>query len=208
MTDQPFTSAPPRTVFIYVNGILTFPGESDNWNGKAVTWTHLRTPHRAEKVEYYVGPVSRALGQKKRAEKLTKTLRYYEGWEIILAGHSNGCDVILDALRAASWPRLQALHLVSGACDADFDRNGLNVAMGGGRIGRVSVWVAGKDGALKLANTSIGRLLGYGPDGPLGMMGPLHALEPVAIVREPAFGHSDWWAPENLDESLAIITDL
>ena len=59
----------PQRVTIYVNGILTFPGSSNNWNGRAVTWTHLNRDARAEKVEYFCGPIDRAFGQKERAQK-------------------------------------------------------------------------------------------------------------------------------------------
>ncbi|MEN8134312.1 MAG: alpha/beta hydrolase [Thermodesulfobacteriota bacterium] len=195
------TTPADKTVCIFVNGILTLPGESDNWNGKAVTWTHLNTPFRAEKVEYLVGPISRVLGQKKRARKLIKTLRFYQGWRIILVGHSNGCDVILDALRKMDWPRIERLHLLSGACEADFDKNGLNEA--GTRIGSICVYVAKRDRALRLADTITGRLLGYGA---LGKSGPINPALPVETVAEPKFRHSDWFKAEHFKTTMQKLT--
>lgn len=193
---------PDRTVFIFVNGILTMPGASDNWNGKAVTWTHLHTPFRAEKVEYLVRPIGRILGQRKRAEKLAKTLTFYAGWSIVLVGHSNGCDVILDALASLDWPRIEELHLVSAACEADFNENGLNKYPAA--IGRVCVYVAGKDWALTLAKSQLGRLLGYGA---LGKTGPVNARRAPEVITRPEFGHGDWFTPTHLNDSMWDFVD-
>lgn len=190
-----------RTVYILVNGILTFPGESDNWNGKGVTWVHLNTPHKAEKIEYFVGPISRVLGQKERSRKLIKTLTYYQGWDIVLVGHSNGCDVILDALSEMGWPRIEALHLISAACEADFNKNGLNVNQG--QIGQVHVYMAAKDWALQLADTFTGRLFGYGA---LGKSGPINDERWVATFYEPQFGHSDWFHDDHFETTMRALT--
>lgn len=179
------------SICLYVCGILTFPGHARNWTGRAVTWTHLHTPHRAEKIEYFVGPVGRVLGQRLRARKLIRTLEFYadRDWRIILAGHSNGCDVILDALRALrpAAPRIAALHLLSPACDEHFERNGLNSLAD--RIGSVSVWIAAEDRPLVLADSWAGRLVGFGG---LGRRGPLHATCRPRIYRGPG-GHSHWF---------------
>jgi len=190
-----------KTVFIYVNGILNFPADSENWNGRAVTWTHLHTPHRAEKIEYYVGPISRALGQRKRARKLIRTLAFYDGWKIILVGHSNGCDVILDALSYMAWPKIHAVHLISAACEADFNSNGLNDA--GDQIGSVHVWIAEWDFALKLADTYTGRFLGYGS---LGRSGPLNYINAPAVKMGKCFGHSEWFSWRNFHQTMSSIT--
>ncbi|HYF33994.1 MAG TPA: hypothetical protein VD994_01785 [Prosthecobacter sp.] len=194
-----------QTVCLFVNGILTVPGDADNWTGKAVTWTHLHTPFRAEKIEYLSGAtLGRLLGQRRRAERLAHTLRFYvaRGWRIVLAGHSNGCDVILDALHAMGWPRIAELHLISAACEADFSRNGLNAAALAGRVGGVTVYVAERDWALKLAATATGRLLGYGT---LGKTGPVNAEAAVEIVRRD-FGHGGWFSESELPATLNRIT--
>lgn len=192
-----------QRVIIYVNGILTFPGESGNWNGRAVTWTHLHDDARAEKVEYFCGPIDRAFGQKERAQKLALTIQYYKGWNITLVGHSNGTDVILKALDLLRWPRIEAVHLVSGACEADFDKNGLNDALEGNCIGKVCVYVGGKDRALALAHSWAGRILGYGV---LGLRGPLSILpaikDRVGVLTWPDYGHSDCWADANFTQTM------
>ena len=194
-----------KKILIFVPGILTFPGASRNWSGRAVTWTHIHTEARAEKVEYFCGPIGRAFGQKQRAEKLAATLNHYAGdWEITLVGHSNGADVILDCLSVYPYfPRISSLHLVNAACQASFERNGLNQLIAHNRVGEVFVYVAKKDLALRLASTVLGRRLGYGT---LGLHGPRHLTGPsesrTTKILWPDWGHSDCWDDPNLDETL------
>lgn len=207
----------PARIHIFVNGILTFPGLAANWNRRAVTWTHLHTPHRAESLEYLVTALTRWMGDTYRAKKLARKLEFYLGapdpatgkpFELVLVGHSNGCDVILDALKLLGWPRLEEVHLISAACDANFERNGLNRALGGEAIGRLHLYQAGRDTALKLAKSLPGRLLGYGA---LGAEGPCevdcrHAIwTRIEEVVEPEFGHSDWFAPAHFERTMRRI---
>lgn len=194
-----------KTIFIYVPGIHTTPGAAYNWCGRAVTWTQLRTPYKAEKVEYLTTALTRPFRQRGRAHKLQRTLRFYHSWDIHLVGHSNGCDVIVDALRSlqadgGDFLRIKALHLISAACDRDFKRNGLNLWFD--RIDRLAVYVARRDRALDKADTWLGRLLGYGT---LGKHGPTNAKMPVEMVYR-SFGHSDWFAPDRFDIMMRALT--
>lgn len=186
-------------IYIYVNGILTWPGDARNWNGRAVTWTHTMTDHKAEKIEYYVGPISRAFGQKKRAEKLARTLEFYQGWDIVLVGHSNGCDVILDTLRAHPEIRVYELHLISAACETNFGRNGLNARP---QL-PVTVWIAQQDRAMKWAALKPARWLGYGIMGKVGAQN-VADRDRVQVVIEN-FGHSDWFSEAELPTTMARI---
>lgn len=189
----------PRRVYIYVNGIMTFPGLSRNWNRRAVTWTHLNTPHRAESLEYLVGPFTRPFFQGYRARKLLRKIRYYHahGWEICLVGHSNGCDVIMDALVLA-WRERITVHrvdLIAAACSNDCRRNGVNLVMGhGSKTRRLVIYRSSADRALQLATSLFGQFLGYGA---LGLYGPKHLTEKgVRLINDDACGHSDWLAEE------------
>lgn len=196
-----------RTVYLLVNGINTHPGRSKNWNGRAVTWVHINTPHKAEKIEYFCGPIGRAFGQKNRVKKLYRTLSYYAGWNIVLVGHSNGCAVILEMLKKyCDFPYIKQIHLVAGACNADFNKNGLNKLLIDKRIGKVNVYVAGKDDMLKLARTWIGKLLGYGD---LGYHGPWNLDEQVenkvdVFWKNPwiNYDHSTCWENKNFDKTM------
>lgn len=208
-----------RRVIIYVNGINTIPGHPRNWNSRAVTATHLAYPGLpeaaefpkpapanplfAEKVEYFCGPIARAAGQKGRAERLVELLTEYHGWEITLVGHSNGAAVVLLALELAGWPAVAAVHLVCGACEADFNRNGLNAALFGRKVQRVFVYIADRDWALRVAHTWLAHLLGYGV---LGLHGALN-IRPdvrqwVGELHWPGYGHSTCWLDRHFQRTM------
>lgn len=184
-----------KSVHIFVNGILNFPGGAENWNGRAATWCLLRGI-LAERFEYYCGPISRAFGQWRRARKLAGTISYYlnAGFTVNIAAHSNGADVTLKALRILRWPKVGRLHLISAATDADFDRNGLNNALRNGAIESVTVYVGARDLPLWLVKHSrLARWIGFGALG----LGPRNVCsevkDRVRVVRRGSGGHSDWF---------------
>lgn len=196
-------------------GILSLPGESSNWCGRAVTHTHIYSEVRAEKVEYLSGPgFTRSLFQKRRAAKLRRTLNFYSqpstlnpqpAWDIRLIGHSNGCDVILDALTLNPQPstlNIRELHLVCAACEGDLQKSGLNDLLLTDQVGRLFVYIAEKDFALRLARV-VGSAFGYGT---LGLHGPdnlRHEAAPdVSVIRWPDFGHADCWNENNFANTM------
>jgi len=195
-----------RTIYLFVNGVATWPGDYTNWNKRAVTFTHLRTPHRAEAFEYFCTPLTRPFREDQREKHFARSLREYSkaGWKIVCVGHSNGAAVILKAMRDAHWPPVEALHLVCAACDADFNRNGLNFALHAGLIKKVCIYNGARDWAIRLANLSVGRLLGYGT---LGMTGPLNmdvaVGDCVGGFWWKHYGHSDCWLPHNFNQTMS-----
>lgn len=199
-----------RRVYIYVNGILTFPGQADNWNRRAVTWTHLHTGHVAESLEYLAGPVSRIFGQSERAEKLIRKIEFYDraGFEVHLVGHSNGADVIRDAL--SLMPAIRArVVLISAAIPADMRRNGLEELLVFGVIDHLTLLVAGNDWALRLGGLLTGRALGYGR---LGLDGPQWPeqnpgviSDQCRVIQEPDFGHGSWFCEDQFDRTMRRI---
>lgn len=194
-----------RRIYIYVNGILTRPGKASNWNGRAVTRTMLDTPHIAEKVEYMSFPtLSRLFGQRNRVIKLARTMTFYidAGFELVLVGHSNGGAVVVEAMRYMEWPRVEEVHLISSAGKRDFHRNGLRLAQDRGSVGKVVVYIAGRDTWLKVAG-AVGGMFGYGT---LGKDGPRnHCLDTTEIVRRNDWEHSDWWTDQNFPWTMRQI---
>ena len=212
------------TVLILVNGILTWPGDAKNWNKRGVT--HINTEFFemgfcADLCEYFCTPIGRAIWQRNRENKLAALIHDYDlrRFSIIIGAHSNGCDVAIGALQRLGWPRIQALHLFSGATEADFRHNGLNRAVERRRIGDVYVYVAGRDIWLRIARWPVGELLGYDGQwhwdnlfslkGALGYAGPrnvaLEASPRVHTHREPKFGHSDWFSGRNFPITMRQV---
>lgn len=201
-----------KKIFICVNGIENRPADARNWNGRAVTWIHIHTDVCAEKFEYFCSALGRGWGQKKRAEHLASMIRYYinDGWEVVLIGHSNGCDVILESLGLLGWPRIEVLNLVSAACERDFNINGLNDALNRNRIGTVNVYCGGKDRALGLvARLWLARRLGYGD---LGLGGPVNDDKALVAAKRinttvwPDLDHSDCWKDYLFDATMTALT--
>jgi hypothetical protein len=196
---------PPRTIYLFVNGIATWPGNFTNWNKRAVTFTHTQTDDRAEAFEYFCTAFTRPFREDERTKHFARALREYSrlGWNIVCVGHSNGCDVILDGLRRAGWPRVEAVHLVCGACEADFWKNGLNTQLERGRVGKVFVYCAAKDWALWLAHSFTGKLLGYGTLGQHGAQNVYERVQDrVGQLWWRDFGHSTCWLPDNFHATM------
>lgn len=197
-----------RRVHIFVCGIRTMPGSVHNWTGKAVTWCHVRLGEFAEKIEYFTPAILRPFGQRGRAHKLQRTLAYYfnNDFEVTLTGHSNGCDVIQDALTAMvsdiAMPikHLNILNLISPACVADANVNGLNEIRPW--IPNVNVFIATKDRALAMAGTSLGRLLGYGT---MGHEGIRNAHFQYRTYKQD-IGHSGWFDSIKFCQTMKIVT--
>lgn len=200
--------------YIFVNGIMNNPGSAEGWTDRAVTWVHTHTPDRAEKFEYFCTPMFRRFGQRERADNLAKLLRSYYGQPLTLVGHSNGCDLICRALQLGMTTVARVL-LFSGACDANFEANGLNEALSRGEVQLVECFRAGKDNAMKFAKVSLTCLswcgLGYGT---LGLTGPLKVdtlvLSPLVVREtvEPGFGHSTWFEAGNFAHTMKRVTGL
>jgi len=198
------------TIYWLINGIMNWPGCPGNWNKKGVTWLHLHAyPCAAQTDEYFTTAITAPIHAKRRAEDFADLLDQFKEWRQVAIAHSNGTKVLLDAQKISHWVRMEAIHLVSGACDADFQRNGLNWAVKNERIGDIYYYIAGHDIAMRFEDTMTGKALFglYPKDKPLGLSGPTN-VDPMILGRvhphrEPAYGHSDWWLPKNFDLTMS-----
>lgn len=195
---------------IVVNGILTMPGDARAWTDRAVTWFHAEASVvvQAEKFEYYASALTRRLWQQRHARELAALIDAYRGRRIHLVGHSNGCDIIVRAL-ALSTTRIATVHLIAAACDEDFDRNGLNVALDCEQVAEVHAYTSPDDGVLRYAAAPSRALfgwlgLGYGL---LGLVGPRNVRRPERAPQwdRPGYGHSTWFADENFAATLNTV---
>jgi len=180
-------------VYIFVNGIMNNPGQSDNWTDRAVTWMHIHTAPDvipAEKFEYFTGPLTRRLFQQYRSNKLARVLSFYFGadFDVVLVGHSNGCDIICRVLDMLTHP-VKEVHLISPACHKPAYHNGL--------VEQLYVYIGGQDKAMKWAKLSeklLGRWgLGYGSLGGISRTEAQRLFGVSNVNYEPAFGHSTWF---------------
>ncbi len=188
-----------KRIYIYVPGILNLPGSTEGWTDRAVTWTHTRTPYRAEKFEYWNGPLGAMATANKRAAALIRMLKHYdpERWQIVLVGHSHGCEVIVRALRGFETP-IHAVFLMAPSCSEELSETGLLERLGSNNIYKLVIGIGGRDRLLRAAKkfSPLLKLFGIryghiGGDNPETVMNQLnHKRGRVAYM--PTFNHNDW----------------
>lgn len=190
-----------RVAYIFVPGVLNYPGSAREWTDQAVTWIHRRmTCEAAEKFEYLALPFSRKLLARHRAQALADLIDQYplDLFSLVLAGHSNGCDVIRLALavskRPANW-----VHFFSPAVPAAPAEHRLKALVRAGRIGFLNLYLAGRDGVLGRAH--LGGL-------PAEAVRRQFADEPHTKVFSEDFGHSGWFSKENFETTMRRVGGL
>lgn len=190
-------------VAIHVCGIFTEPGDTANWTARAVTWTHLNRPGVcAESFEYFTTTLTRRLVTKYRASKLAKKIGFYlrAGWLVDIVAHSNGANVVRLALEELGWPKLGQVSLISPACPEDCDENGINQM----RADLIAIHIGTADMAMVLADTIIGRALGFDD---LGRKGPqnVKTAVPIQVVRHDGWGHSTAFDEEHFHSVMSVV---
>lgn len=211
-----------RTIYIFVNGVLTFPGSSNNWNRRAVTHFITEYDNPAESLEYLVFPLTRSLRSRHRSNKLAKKIWYYQlrNWRVVLVGHSNGANVIFNALhhgyRGMPLTRIEEVHLFSPACSDDADKLDLNRLLRIGRVGFLQLFRAGRDLPLVIAG-AFGKPFGYGSLGLHGFsnLDPIYTESGKVVEQyEPDFGHGTWFTqdrgtpPNNFLNSMSRVWEF
>lgn len=195
---------PKDRVYICINGILTRNEDIDAWNDRLAAWIDVHTPYKATVDKYFSTVFLRFLGQPARVHNLLKLIERYSDFDIVLVGHSNGCDVIVRALnhlmeKSAARSVLQA-HLFAAAAEVDFDRNGMNKVLRSLTLNTLFLYGSYSDSVLRLAKQSYGWLLPCFRYGYLGLDGPQNVasdvLPNVARLWMPWFDHSTWWMEE------------
>lgn len=199
-------------VFIFVNGILTRPGNARGWTDRAVHWFNRHEQGVAcYPFEYYSPALLRFVFQRGHARALAETIAEYRGMRLHLVGHSNGCDLIARAIALTPVKvQVDTVHLISAALERDFAKNHLGAALNCRQLRRVFCLCSKGDGVLKyLARPSqifgcVG--LGYGD---LGYRGPaLNGLNDTLSVRTTwrnGLGHGDWFDAGNFERTMETI---
>jgi pimeloyl-ACP methyl ester carboxylesterase len=204
-----------NTCFLYENGINSIPSTWTFWPNRAIAWTNKNTPFKAQSLEYLAGAITGHFRHKTLAAQFADLLRQYsvQDWDIHIVGHSNGCRIVVEGMQAAGWPKVKSVHLLCGAVDGNFARNGLGFALTTGKIGTVNCYMASADLAMRIEDNMLGRWL-FGvrtKDKPLGLTGPQNVtpfLKQNNRVTETwwaGYGHSTCWLDQNFDKTLNLI---
>lgn len=197
---------------IFLNGILTAPGDQFAWTDRAERWFARNTTHDFDSFEYWhTALFSRLFCEQRHVAAAAELVaNYLRAWRpqrprLHLVAHSRGCELARQLIVDRRL-EVESLHLFAAAIDADFASNGLNAALRAGGIERMSLYTSRGDAVLKyIAGASLGLY------GRLGYTGPCR-LDPEArvhITERGEFGHGDWFAPQNFDWSMRrIAADL
>lgn len=196
------------TLYIFVNGILTNPEDIQGWTDRAEIWIDTHTPDKATKMEYRSGALTRMWYQNERINNLKKLCRSYNADKVVLVGHSNGCDIIQKMIKKSNI-KIHEAHLIAGASEHDFKKNGLSKALKSGQLGKVFIYVSPIDEALKRAKWTRGLLkyigLGYGY---LGLVGPDNVdidISNRVVLYIESFSHSQWFSKKNFEHTMQCI---
>jgi hypothetical protein len=202
-----------KIVTIFVPGINTLPGSWSDWANRAAVWWNTKTDEKSDIEVYFTTALTVGILETRRAKNLGLKIKAYlaEDFTVNLVGHSNGTHIICDALRLSNWPHVNNVHLACGACDSNFLRSGVDFALTDGKIQQIFCYVAGKDMAMKVENTLLGKFLFQmnESDKPLGLVGPKNVSQSNAgkvhlINKAPwdKYGHSTCWSEQNFNQTM------
>ena len=208
-----------RNVFIAINGIRT-KQDFTAWTRQFDRWvdSNFDGDFVAERMEYTCSAIFRFWGQGRRTVELIEIINSYKNDErfdtdIVLVGHSNGCDLIQRVLNIGI--HVKEVHCFSPAAfDADFAR-----AIRKKSFKRMFIYGSPVDKALRLARDgqfltrALSFLLaplgvphlGYGY---LGLNGACFAAKYPGIVTDcsqPDFDHSTWFEDGHFDGTMTAF---
>lgn len=215
---------PKPTVIFFEHGINSVPSSWRDWVNRAIAHTHLNTPYKAQTLAYFTTALTVFWREEERSKAFGKMIRWYSvnDWDIIIVGHSNGTRVVLEGMSLAGFPKIKAVHLVCGACNANFETNGINTALRKGSLEKVFVYAGGKDMAMKIENTLMGRML-FDVTKPLGLKKECQTIannnfyfarnvslthaEQVSELEWSEYGHSTCWLPNHFEQTMKHFID-
>lgn len=207
-----------RRVYILVPGILTSPSDNSAWCVRMaddIMRSYEATRPCATEFRYYAGALTRRLKQARHARQLASVVDKWgrEGFDIVLVGHSNGCDLIERTIKLIGVP-IYSLHLIAAASSRDFCSNGYIERLLCSSIHEINVYFSASDSVLSgLARASqVFRFLGLGY-GRLGELGPVNVPGSmigagVKLHCKSYMDHSDWFNDEHYGNTMRAITAL
>lgn len=208
-----------RRAYILIPGIHTRTDDVTAWPVRMADEIMQKcsaTSPAASEYRYYTGAISRRLNQQNHAEWLASLSDKYAaaGFDVVVAAHSNGADILQRALPLMRQP-IAAAHLIAAASDRDLSRAGWLRAILTCKLGSLHCYVSAGDKALgrwaALSQSLRWLGLGYGRLGQLGPKLPLKLpadlLAKIHIHRDNSQTHTSWLG-ESYESIFCKITRL
>lgn len=196
---------------LVVNGIMTNPLSVRGWTDRwcAAVNSNNDIPWRADRYEYWSGPVSTMFRRGYHAAELAEVVRRYDcAPRICVVGHSDAANVIRIMLqRENALPHIDDVVLIAPACDPNISSNGYGDALTTGKVGCLWVYCSHDDLVLRAVyNRAWRRWLGYGA---MGYTGPRSIPLPlVPRVRTRQFygvGHCEYFDRDNMETTFNSV---
>lgn len=188
-----------RNCYIIVPGIHSSTKNNFDWFvrlAEDIMRKGARNPVALE-YRYSTNALTRRAAQQRRARELADIIDKWQKFNIILVGHSNGCDLIQRALKI-THAKVKTVHAFAGACENELKKTGFYDAFVYNRLGKLFVYASKNDRALKYA-ANISRLfnfigMGYGLLGYRGATGiPKSFQDKVVNIFDNTLDHNDYF---------------
>lgn len=179
------------TPFFYIiPGIFDGLENPATWDYQAQLWLFRRACGLAAGFNYRASILGGIMARERMAmivaDDLVRAKDTTQLRPIKVAAHSNGTNIVLQALAMRPEAVADELHLIASAADRDCNQNHLNLITQRGQVGKVVLYVSADDEVLGLPK------LGYGD---LGKAGPTNLCTQLAGILtrvDQNCGHSDW----------------
>ena len=175
------------TPWVFVNGILASWSDSE-WDLVWAKWVSKSNLGISRAVYYWTGLLG-LWGRSAAIQRCADALRA-SGDNAVVATHSFGAYVFLQAMLANPDLVAAQAHIMAGACKSDCNASGLNAVAD--RIGKVYLYTSTGDSVLKYL-APVNSWLGFGQLGYTGPVNPSPALQAKLVVTpHNDYGHEDY----------------
>lgn len=189
-----------RTLYIVIPGIYTSTQKHFDWYVRLAEDIMRRGEGFPVALEYRYNTCAffRRMQQHKRAQEIANIIESWDGFNIVLIGHSNGVDLIQRALSIAK-SKVDKVFAFGAATYSDLQITGFYKAFKEGRLNNLFVYASKKDAALKYA-ANLSNLfsflgLGYGLLGYYGANNiPETFKNKVENIFKNDFRHNDYFS--------------
>jgi len=202
--------------YILLPGIKTQTDDNNNWApamASAINITHDCA--KADEFRYHASAIFHRWGMQERVGYVIDlAYRYWSaGYKPILVAHSDGCEIVRQVIIAGP-SIIRAAHLIAGACEADFAKNGLNDALRIGKVAEIYCYVSKGDKVIDgVARNSVRFFSWLGiAYGTLGFDGPENVAPDQAgkvhLIERRSLKHGDWFVGAHWQTTFNSITQL
>ncbi len=192
--------------YVLLPGVRSDPRDWANWAPRMATEINLLTSAKADEFRYMAFALTPKARQEERAEYVRSLAQraYSAGYDVVLVGHSNGCEVIRQALEGLP-PIVHSVHLIAGATEADMELAGWNRFLRKGIVGHLFIYKGTRDRVLQWI-AAAGAFLGYGR---LGWLGPKNIApdqaHKITVIERP-YEHCEWFEGFAFAQTREAIT--